>query len=311
MIKWDQHIFASVGLRVKYPELRFGIELEFERMREEYPRGLVHWRCERDPSLRNNGVEFISKPLVLDELDPALHEAQQCVNMFDLDPSWRCGLHTHVNVSYWTWKQLIQHAVLYALVEPYIFAEFAPGRESSHFCVPLWGNTRLIDNIADDAVRLRAGRVRDRDLNMAQCCKYSALNYKPIFLQGTIEFRHMPATANMNRVREWCDMLQRLVDVSHSYGSPEEIVQEFEDIGIEDILTKLGLHTCDVPEEDVDDAYIAACMLGGYDPAKWQDLRWDMPNMVVHPDDANRVLDRGQVIFDEAELLEQIIRGEV
>ena len=276
MIKWTDKIGPTVLGRVRFDTDMFGIELEYEHMEHNYPI-MTWWTCEHDPSLRNNGVEFVSSPLAIDEIPNALDEVGTSVLKYDLDPSWRCGLHTHMNVTHWSWRELVQHAVLYALVEPYIFANFAPGREANHFCVPFSVNTRLVDNISSDSVLLRAGRATKQTLTMLTCNKYSALNYKPIAQHGTIEFRHMPSTADMAKVQEWCDMLYQLAVLAREYDSPEQIVTEYEDMGIFGMLEKLGLHTCDIDPDDTEDAYIAAALCVGHDPVRWQDLNWNFP----------------------------------
>lgn len=301
MIKWTDRIGPSVNGRVRFDHMRYGIELEFERMFDEYPI-LDHWVLERDASLRNNGVEFISSPLSAEELQESLAEAQEHIERYDLEASWRCGVHTHLNVAYWEWRQLFQHAVLYTLVEPYLFAGWAPGRETSHFCVPMSQNTRLIDAMSADATRLRAGRATRQNLGVLQCSKYAAVNYKPISTQGTIEFRHMPATEDMGRVLHWCDMLGRIVEASHEYDSPEQIITEYEDLGIQGILDRTGLHTCVIDMLDDEDAYIAACLMAGHEPIKWQDLEWNAEDILrfdnpqnfqmdLQEDEINRILD--------------------
>ena len=309
MIKWDQQIGPSLGTRVRFDALRYGIELEFERMLEEYP-DLDFWHLERDASLRNNGVEFISVPLLPDDLGEALDEAQERIERYELDASWRCGLHTHINVAYWTWKQLLTHAVLYTLVEPYLFAEWAPGRETSHFCVPMGANTRLIDGIAQDAIALRAGRGVRQTLNMLSCSKYSAVNYKPILEHGTIEFRHMPSTLDMGRVMHWCDMLGQMVDAAFEYGSPEQVITEYEDLGIEPLLNRIGLHTCDIVPEDEEDGYIAACMMVGHDPQRWQDLQWEPPGEIEVQVWDEFVVQQENMARDDMERLMEILEGD-
>ena len=46
----------------KYKDLRFGIELEYERFREPAASNGV-WSFTTDGSLRDNGIEIVSKPI--------------------------------------------------------------------------------------------------------------------------------------------------------------------------------------------------------------------------------------------------------
>jgi hypothetical protein len=45
------------------------------------------------------------------------------------------------------------------------------------------------------------------------------------------------------------------------------------------MITELGLHTCEVPEDVSEDAYIAANMIVGHDPRHWRDIDWKAPDM--------------------------------
>jgi hypothetical protein len=274
---------------MRYPELRLGIELEYERYHGDFPE-LAWWRCERDASLRNGGVEYISNPLLPEDLDEALDEVQESIEDNQLEASWRCGGHTHVNAMYWTFKELLTYTTLYALVEPYIFGNFAPGRESNHFCVPLWSNHQLIDRLAHDAVKLRAKKGMAHSLQLLGCNKYSALNFKPLKVLGTIEFRHIPSTTNMAAIQNWCAFLMRSVAYAKTFSDPESVVAAYEDNGIENMLENLGLHTCEIDRDTTKDAYIAANMVIGHDPRKWQDLDWTMPEPLVWRDELRDIL---------------------
>lgn len=303
MIQWTDNIGLSLAGRTKYKGLRYGIELEFEEFHDDYP-DLDYWVCERDPSLRRGGIEYISNPLGQAQIVPALDEVAESIDEHALVASWRCGVHVHLNVSDWTFKELIQFTVLYALCEPFIFGNFAPGRETSHFCVPVTQNTKLIDGIANDAVELRAGTAVREQLGLLACSKYSALNFKPMSNLHTIEFRHLEGTVDMGQVQQWCGLLEKLREQSLLFEGPEDIVMEFEDLGVNALLERLGLHTCEVSAEDAEDAYIAACAMCGHDPVRWQELEWEFApeeDQVLEP----LVALRHEELYDEEEYEEE------
>jgi len=280
LINIDTQVNTAFGRRIRFNGLRFGIELEVERYRDAYDE-LGFWTLERDTSLRDDGAEYVSHPLQPDAVPHALLEAKQSMTEHNVRATWRCGVHVHINVQYWTWGQLLQFAVLSTLVEPYLFEKFAEGRETSHFCVPTWANTRLVDAITADATSLRAG-IRDyARLTLLNCSKYASINYKPIQGMGTVELRHLPGTTDTNKVQKFVEFLEVLVNMAHAYDTPEAIITEYEDLGPLALLERLDLHTCEPDALDIEDALIAATLMCGHDPMKWQDLRWEMPEAQV------------------------------
>lgn len=271
-MKFEDVIYASLGKRQRYKTQRMGIEVEYERHQGEIP-AFDYWAWEHDNSLRNHGIEFISQPLTDAERPAALDELHEYLDGSGLEAHARCGVHVHMNVQFWTWKQLFTFLSTYALVEPYLFNQYAPGREDNHFCVPLTLNERLVDGLATDAAALRSGRAVG--LELLRCSKYSALNLKPIQNLGTIEFRHLAGTLDVAVVEEWCRGLQRMRDFAEGQEGPVEVVQQYEDLGIEHLLERLEIHTCEIEEEWKEDAYFSASLLCGYEEPKWQDMEWN------------------------------------
>jgi len=72
--------------------------------------------------------------------------------------------------------------------------------------------------------------------------------------------------------------------MAHAYDTPEAIITEYEDLGPLALLERLDLHTCEPDALDIEDALIAATLMCGHDPMKWQDLRWEMPEAQVVQD---------------------------
>ena len=123
-----------------------GIELEFENSKKSiFTKRLRDWSLIADPSLRNGGVEFVSKILPKTQVNAALTRADKVIKEYNLSAHVRCGLHVHVNVTDITFGQLWAMSMLYAFAEPNIFKKFAADRVDNHFCVPNYANQILLD----------------------------------------------------------------------------------------------------------------------------------------------------------------------
>jgi len=140
---------------------RVGIELEYEgfspRQFAATETKVTKWYLENDPSLRGGGIELISTILQPGAVKSALEEAVNIIKASRAKAHIRCGVHVHLNMSDVVIKHLWNLIVLYVLMEPSIFKQFADGRESSHFCVPLWCNALFAQTLYGDIKHLRVG----------------------------------------------------------------------------------------------------------------------------------------------------------
>lgn len=275
----------------RYRTTRFGIEIEVENF--VCPnRDLRFWRLTREASLRNDGIELVSKPLMRTTLNAALLEAEEFINMAGARATERCGVHAHLQYSHLTWGQLLSSVALHTLLEPHIFAKYAKDRADNHFCVPMWSNTVLADLLHQDANTLRSGKkptlksrndllYPHRRLEMAACPKYSALNFKPLFTLGTLEYRYHPGTHHAAEIREWVELLYQIQVAAMEFNDPVKVVEWAEDTSIFTLCEKVGLEPQEVLHIDQEDAIDMATILAGHVPINWQQLNWEMNECVV------------------------------
>lgn len=291
------------------PYKAFGLELEYEGLDWHDVGGLPSlWMCTEEASLRG-GVEFLSNgPIRFSkELSKALEQLDDIIDTYIPKATKRCGLHVHWNLSHCTWWEFFRFMTLYALVEPVIFHKFAPGREESHFCVPLWANTYLQKSLYEDGVALRKGvqvqnappktahekmmqdvyfaahgqNISKRSkvpLSMWGDAKYSALNIRPLAQFGTVEFRMPESTTKTYTIMEFVKFINRLYMMSKRFASPELIIAEWEANGYKYLAPRLGLAESTVTRCDVsylEDAQDAAILVAGHEPVRHTDLEWE------------------------------------
>lgn len=274
-----------------------GIELEYEDCSHHQDLSGMYdfWHVDVDHSLRNGGLEFISKPLREIDLTPALQKVQVAIEKVQGSVNKRCGVHIHLNVSDLTFGEVWKVCTLYSIVEPMIFKEFADGREENHFCVPSFSNTVLQQYFYEDAISLYKGLNKRKKypagyltdaviapkslvpLRILALPKYAAMNTSALCKYGTLEFRQMRGTRDMAKVRKWARFLIRLRETALQYKDMDDILLEYEDKGLVELYGKLGLRGTEQPYvEDVTDAVDGAYIMVGHRPTKIEDLEWEI-----------------------------------
>ena len=298
MIDLDTTV-AELGKAVLRKGPRLGIELEYENFdADTLFRGDYHfpaWSLDRDPSLRDGGIELISRILQPGAVAGALLQAEQMVEVSGAEAHDRCGVHIHVNMSDFTMRSLWSFLTAYVLVEPSLFKQFADGRQDNHFCVPLYCNAVFAQYMYDDIRSLRKGIPGELTKNKRAAMemllggrrnpglstifdgiKYSALNLKPLSTLGTAEFRLFPGTTDMMDVRDWARFVLKLRALAVKSNDPLDIMEEYENLGLDALRERLGLDNVDVDPLDQEEAEDVATMAAGHIAKKWQELEWEI-----------------------------------
>lgn len=253
---------------------KVGIELEFENATNPvYADNLRDWLVTHDHSLRN-GVEYVSRVLTPREVPAALRLCYDRVTKYRLKPSVRCGVHVHMNIQDLTYNQLMRYIMLYVLLEPYIFEEFAKDRIDNHFCVPLFANTDMYGFFSKLSKYMRSGA--NISAHCGRASKYSALNFAAIYKLGTLEFRHLEAQSNPDFIGRWIRFLIELRrSALNQYDTPEDILKTQEKYGTARLTTGLGIKINSIPDEDYQEAAIdLAYLLCGQEQKHWKEMNW-------------------------------------
>lgn len=171
-----------------------GVELELEGVdyetRENAPDEVINdWSIEEDGSLRDNGVEFITRGGKSGvDLHRSLTTLCDYLKTIHFEANDRCSTHFHINMGDATSEQLIKMYLLYAACEPLLFEAGGSYRRSSNFCVP------VSESMAFSRTLLMKLGLQGISRDCAPfASKYSALNVLPSLPgprpYGTVEFR--------------------------------------------------------------------------------------------------------------------------
>ena len=230
------------------PTALVGIEIEIEKMYNGAA-PTHYWNQKPDGSLRDCGMEFASIPLrgyqVPYALEHLFKEIKERGNKYHFSP--RTSVHVHLNVRDMTWDQIKSLTLLYAIFEKHFFAIAGTKREESIFCVPLYKTAEL-------------QYLRDLPNYCYTWHKYSAINLGTILgnddvsRMGTIEFRHLYGTDDINIIINWINniMCLRQACIKYSYdelferimhmNTTSEYIQMYEQVFKEYANTRVMVH---------------------------------------------------------------------
>lgn len=215
------------GVNPKYiSENTYGVEIEVEGVRLPEP-GEVSgiWRVERDSSLKTaEAWEYVLKyPCTLDGVKEALEllKAAYKAKKSKVHDSVRAGVHVHMNVQDWDIKQLMTFSTIYYLLEDQLLKWCGENREGNLFCL----RTKDAEYVLFQIMRA----LGERNLKHLQndVIRYSSLNFCSLFKYGTIEFRGMRGTPDLDLVYTWNCIIDELRTSSLKFNSPADVLNQF------------------------------------------------------------------------------------
>jgi len=179
-----------------------GIECEIESV--EPDQSFDNFTSTHDGSLRNDGIEFISRPLDRGVLLNSFRNLHANIQLYEPEQAFssRTSTHVHVNCRTLTPDQTKQLVLFYALFEDFFFAMVNKDRRGNIHCVPLT-ETFLPNIYKYDLTRY-----------IQSWHKYTALNVLPLGKLGSIEFRHLQGTRDDQLLGEWLLTLDNLWHLS-------------------------------------------------------------------------------------------------
>lgn len=186
------------------PTLVVGFELETEecgRLPSSFASKAdsMNIGVERDGSLRGTAYEFISRPMQSQHALAAIGDFIEWAGFTEENYSDRCSVHVHVNCTDMEMEQISNVALLYTIAEEILFEYVGGHRDSNIYCIP-WSQCRShFDLIQNFLTR--------PDFQLKKWNKYTALNLLPLSSIGTIEFRQMHGTADMEKITRWVNII--------------------------------------------------------------------------------------------------------
>lgn len=207
-----------------FREELYGVEIEVEGVNLPTPSMLSSniWRTEKDDSLKTEEAwEYVTPtPLSLEGVKSSLDylALAYTANDSEVFDSIRAGVHVHMNVQDWNVKQLFTFATAYYLVEDLLIGWCGPGREGNLFCLRARDAEFVLFRI------LKSLKEKNLKFLKDDIIRYSSLNYCSLFKYGSLEFRGMRGTGDLNLIYQWVQIIDDLRNASVQFDSPTTVV---------------------------------------------------------------------------------------
>lgn len=213
----------------------FGIEVEMEDVKwsarlMEGKVTIKNWKFVNDGSLRN-GIEAVINDPVDDVRIPleALFKEVEEVTF-----SERTSVHVHYNVGNSTVLNVINFYYTCMLIDA-VFTKFGgESREGNLFCLRTIDTPGGITSALDLFNHMRKTNFSDR-------LKYSAVNLAPAFYQGSIEFRSLEGTKDVDKIVKFTDTIKAIDNWAKQFKSPVDIYNIAASNSGEDFLKLIGI----------------------------------------------------------------------
>lgn len=219
------NMFNTLGLAGVPKEGLFGVEIEVEganlpRNRESVAFDAV-WRVEKDGSLRGESAEYVfRKPLSFEQARDAIillgdrrNDKGSVIN-----ESVRAGVHVHLNVQALTPLQLMTLATTYYMLEDFFTHWAGETRVGNHFCLRATDAEEVIYKV------IKVCETKDWGHIHTDAIRYASLNWNALHKYGSIEFRAMRSTNNLNAIIKWVDLINSLLEGSKKFDNPRDVV---------------------------------------------------------------------------------------
>ena len=207
-----------------------GLEVECEGV-NLFNTPLRYWTCHEDGSLRSTGphmpVEYVLRnPVKRDELRPCLEylDAKLKEAGSKVIQSQRTSVHVHINCQKMTIRELYTFICLYMIFEELLVEWSGPDRAGNLFCLRAKDSEYYI-------TMLESVLKQNNFKQWREDYRYSACNVASVCKFGSLEFRSMQGTVDINMIELWVNILLHLKDTAEKYDNPVEIVEEFTELG--------------------------------------------------------------------------------
>lgn len=215
-----RNIRSVLGCPETQGDIGIEIELEADNLPPSEAVGPI-WRKEADASLRGESGEFVlDRPLPYAGLDKAFRKLDKAFRDHGtrVRPTYRAGIHVHINVQDLTPVQLVTFISSYFMLEEVLLRFCDSSRLGNHFCLRMSDASFSLDAIVDFIMREDIALLNNEDL------RYASLNLTSLFRYGSIEFRALESTLDYDKIKVWAGVLYRLKEFAQFIASPVDLL---------------------------------------------------------------------------------------
>lgn len=233
-------IRQTYGLReVRLGDVGIELEMEYRTLDlpalDDWDEFGQHWNRNRDGSLRGTNCEYVTRgPKPIYDVSQILHILRPLLSEKALPRvSPRAATHVHVNCQSLTMQQVLVICTAWWWCEQLMVQYFDPTREGNLFCLGI----RHASHAPYHFARRRAtGHGPDPHHDIFMNSRYAALNLASLAKFGSLEFRCMPSTTNVDAIDKWTHMCYNVCKVHEQYKDASDFMDAVFHKGVKDIL---------------------------------------------------------------------------
>lgn len=217
---------------------KVGIEIELENASNMMNINDRNWRAISDGSLRNGGVEYVTRGdgLCGNRLFQAIRYIDNHLSGSSVDDSWRCSTHVHVDARDLNPRQIKNIFLVYAVFEKFLFKCSGWHRYKNNFCVALGVGQSQIDILSNAWSRSDSAFF---DHLVQNWNKYTAINVCTLSSLGTIEFRMSEAKFHRGRLIKLINRLTSVIELGATWeGTEADLISFCARTSVTDIFGK-------------------------------------------------------------------------
>lgn len=209
----------------------FGVEVEVEGRGLKFLDHNVDgpWKTEADGSLRGGFPEgcceyVLHKPIPFGRVKPALEFLGKALDEAkEVNFSFRTSVHVHYNVQEYSAVQVMNMIYTYILIEGAMMNFCGEERINNRFCL----RVRDAEGIIPILQQGFGDGLQSFRLVNENAARYSALNICSLMKYGSLEFRGMHGTSDINKLMTWITAINYIGEYAKEKANPSEIYNQF------------------------------------------------------------------------------------
>lgn len=217
-----------------------GIEVEQEFFKEFLiDDNLNDWKIVKDGSLRNFGLEFVTKePLSRQRITPALKDLDKYLTKYSKlndHESPRTSVHVHTNTLDMTPMEVWNQIILYWILDSCMVELCGIYRTTNLFCLRLRDGVGVLDWAKAD---LNSQDILFNMFNNEEL-RYSSQNLVSITKFKSIEYRAHGGNFTVEGVYDWVNALLSIKDAARTFTDPLDILTTYYEIGPDQFIDRV------------------------------------------------------------------------
>lgn len=230
---------AYKSKKVKSVQGEIGLEIEAEG-KNLFTQPIQWWQAVADGSLRSTEghppIEYVLRqPIDRRDVKPALeylvHQLRKSKS--ELMMSHRTSVHVHVNIQQMKMLDIMKFMSLYYVFENLLLEWSGPDRKGNMFCLRAADASYQIELLTEALKTGSWAKV------MSQDYRYASMNTASMGNHGSLEFRSMMGTVDLEAIQDWVSILTALKDAAIEFKSPESIGRMVNNLGGKNFLVKV------------------------------------------------------------------------